>query len=83
MKEARFKVHFAGVGHGENIITEPQMRQAGPRRMRFDMEDLDKYGHTIGCPGCRAKNRGEVGVNHNEDYRRRIEETIRVNDPER
>ena len=47
------------------------------------MEDVEKYGFTIGCPGCRAKNRGEIGVNHNVECRQRIEEKMRMDDPER
>ena len=35
--------------------------------MRFDLDDLEKYGYTTGCPGCKAKNRGQTGVNHNEE----------------
>ena len=37
----------------------------------------------MGCPGCLAKTRGEVGVNHSEECRRRIEERMRAGDPER
>ena len=73
MKEVRSKVYIAGVGSGEDIIPEPQIRGTIPRRMRFDMDDLEKYGYTVGCPGCRAKNRGEVGVNHSEECRQRID----------
>ena len=83
MKEVKSKVHIAGVGAGEDIIEEPQLRGAIPRRMRFDADDLDKYGYTFGCPGCRAKNRGDIAVNHSEECRRRIEEKIREADPER
>ena len=83
MNEVKSKVHIAGKGAGEDIIEEPQLRGAIPRRMRFDADDLQKYGYTLGCPGCRAKNRGEVGVNHSEECRQRIEEKIRVDDPER
>ena len=54
-----------------------------PRRMRFDADDFDKYGYTIGCPGCRAKNRGDISVNHSEECRQRIEQEIREDDPER
>ena len=83
MKEVRSRAIIAGLGGGEDIIPEPQVRQAVPRRMRFDDDDLNKYGFTIGCPGCKAKNRGNVGVNHSEECRQRIEEKIREDDPER
>ena len=65
------------------MIPAQQVRQAVPRRMRCDMDDLDKYGFTIGCLGRRAKNRMEICVKHSDDCRQRIEEKIRVEDPER
>ena len=83
LREVKSKVHIAGLRAGEDIIEEPQLRQAVPRRMRLDMDDLERYGYTLGCAGCKAKNGGEVGVNHSKDCRRRIEERIRVDDPER
>ena len=57
MKKVRSRVCIAGVGGGGDLIQEPQIRQAVPRQMRFDMDDLEKYGYTLGCPGCKAKNR--------------------------
>ena len=42
-----------------------------------------KSGITLGCPGCRAANRGVKGVNHNEKCRLRLEEEISRNEPER
>ena len=83
MREANSRAHIAGAGAGEDIIAAPQMRETMPRRMRFDMDDLEKHGFTVGCPGCKAKNRGETGVNHSEECRQRIEEKIRIDDPER
>ena len=56
---------------------------AAARRMRFDMDDLDDCGYTLGCPRCKAKHGGELGVNHNSYCRTRIEEKIRVDDPGR
>ena len=43
-----------------------------PRRLRIRKEDLERFGYTAGCPGCRAANRGTTAVNHTEDCRRRI-----------
>ena len=83
MREANSRAHIAGAGAGEDIIAAPQMREAMPRRMRFDMDDLDKYGFTTGCPGCKATNRGEFSVNHSEECRRRVEEKMRADVPER
>lgn len=83
MGEVRSKVYIAGAGSGEYIIPETQMQQAVPTRMRSDIEDLDKYGYTLGCTRCQANNRGEAGVNHNEDCRSKNEEKMRVGAPER
>ena len=47
------------------------------RRMRITRELIRKVGFTIGCPGCRAVNRGQPAVNHNEECRRRIEGMLR------
>ena len=43
-----------------------------PRRLRIKKEDLEKYGYTVGCPGCRAANRGATAVGHTEACRTRI-----------
>ena len=47
------------------------------RRMRITREFIRKVGFTIGCQGCRAVNRGQSAVNHNEECRRRIEGMLR------
>ena len=39
-------------------------------------EDLEKYGYTVGCPGCRAANRGTAAANHTEERRKRIGEEL-------
>ena len=40
-------------------------------------------GFTVGCPGCRAVNRGLPAVNHSEACRNRIEQHMRDNaDPQ-
>ena len=83
VREIKSRVHIEGVGTGEDIIVEPQIREAIPRRMRFDLDDLEKYGFTVGCPGCKSKSRGQTGVNHNEECRNRVEERIRKEEPDR
>ena len=44
------------------------------RRFRKRKDDLEKFGYTAGCPGCRAVNRGTTAANHSEECRRRIAE---------
>ncbi len=35
-------------------------------RLRIRKEDLETFGHTASCPGCRAVNRGTTAKNHSE-----------------
>ena len=42
------------------------------RRFRIKQDDLEKFGYTTGCPGCRAVNRGTTAANHSEECRSRI-----------
>ena len=46
------------------------------RRCRIRKEDLEKFGYTAGCPGCRAANRGTTAVNHSEECRKRLAEEL-------
>ena len=52
---------------------EPAVRRRGITQL-----ELDKYGFTPGCPGCLAKQRGEVAKKgHSEACRKRIEDLMR------
>ena len=42
------------------------------RRLRVTKADLEKFGTTVGCPGCRAFTRGGAAANHNEECRNRL-----------
>ena len=42
------------------------------RRLRIKKDDLEKFGYTTGCPGCRAVNRGTTAASHSEECRSRI-----------
>ena len=42
------------------------------RRLRITKADLEKFGTTVGCPGCRAFTRGGAAANHNEECRNRL-----------
>ena len=46
------------------------------RRFRIRKDDLEKFGYTAGCPGCRAVNRGTTAANHTEECRSRIAEEL-------
>ena len=54
-----------------------------PRRLRIRKADLEKYGYTVGCPGCRAANRGGTAINHNEECRQRITKKLEEDGDER
>ncbi len=47
-----------------------------PRRHRITKRDLEKFGFTVGCPDCRAANRGSTAVGHTEECRKRIMEEV-------
>ncbi len=42
------------------------------RRFRIRKEDLETFGHTADCPGCRAVNRGTTATNQSEERRKRL-----------
>ena len=59
----------------EEITKSIQAREEYmPRRFRIRKEDVERYGSTIGCPGCRAVTRGLVAVGHTEACRKRMSE---------
>ncbi len=47
-----------------------------PRRFRIRREDFDKLGHSAGCPGRRAANRGTKAVEHTEECRKGTAEEL-------
>ena len=51
-----------------------------PHRIMIKKEDLEKYGYSAGCPGCKAILRGTARQGHSEACRSRIETELR-NDP--
>ncbi len=46
------------------------------RRFRIRKDEMEKFGYTAGCPGCRAVNRGTSAMNHSEECRKRIAEEL-------
>ncbi len=43
-------------------------------RFRIRKEVLETFGHTAGCPGRRAVNRGTIAKNHSEEHGKRFAE---------
>ena len=63
----------------ERSSPEPMLRSIDdyvPRRFRIRKEDLERYGYIVGCPGCKAANRGQPHVAHAEECRKRIESKL-------
>ena len=47
-----------------------------PHRIMIKKEDLEKYGYSAGCPGCKAILRGTARQGHSEACRSRIEDRV-------
>ena len=62
---------------------EGEVKDAVPRRVRITREQVRMQGFTLGCPGCRAVNRGIPAVNHSEECRKRFEGNMRDKGDER
>ena len=55
-----------------------EFAEPSARRRGITQADLEKYGVTPGCPGCLAKQRGEIAKRgHSEACRKRIEGMMR------
>ena len=68
-----------GETHPVKEITESIARRSG-----ITQTELHKYGFTPGCPGCIAKQRGEVAKRgHSEACRKRIEGMMRQDGEDR
>lgn len=44
--------------------------------MQITKQDLEKFGCTAGCPGCRASLSGKSGQGHSEDCRLGLERAL-------
>ena len=68
-----------GETHPSKEIPEPMARRRGITQI-----ELEKYGFTPGCPGCLAKQRGEIAKRgHSEACRKRIEDMMRQDGEDR
>ena len=47
------------------------------KRYRINPKDLEKYGYTVGCTGCKCLIRGQPPQNHNEICRNRITNALK------
>ena len=54
------------------VEVEPQR----PRRVYILPRDIDKYGASKGCEGCQHRRAGMASRNHNDECRKRMEESI-------
>ncbi len=62
------RAEFTETVQGKNDIAR--------RRFRIRKEDLEKFGYTAGCPGCRAATRGTTAVSQSEECRKRLAEEL-------
>ena len=53
-------------------VSDPKVK-----RFRINPKDIQKYGYTKGCLGCKCISRGQPAQNHNEACRTRITEELR------
>ena len=76
----RFETNTAeGEAHPVKEVTEPMARRRG-----ITQTELEKYGFTPGCPGCVAKQRGDIAKKrHSEACRKRIEDMMRQDSEDR
>ncbi len=59
------------------------MGKYAPRTFRITKRDLEKFGLAVGCPGCRAANRGSTVVGHTDENAKRIMEELEKAEYER
>ena len=71
-----------GISRGDSFL-DPEIKETVVKRIYITKKDVKDYKPSIGCRGCRALNRGESGIPHNEGCRERLENEIKKNDPER
>ena len=58
---------------GERMI----LREPPPRRMSITKEDLEQFGYSARCKGCKAAIKGQYSGAHSEECRRRLEGELR------
>ena len=51
-----------------------------PRNVYIRVEDLDRLGYTMGCPGCKSILRKTTRQQHSESCRRRVEDELKETD---
>ena len=61
----------------EPEVTKEKEAVFVPHRIMIKKEDLEKYGYSAGCPGCKAIMRGTARQGHSEACRSRIETELR------
>ena len=61
----------------ERLEAEAEDREPVPRRAYIHKRDLEKFGYTVGCPGCVSVVRGGARQAHTEKCRRRLEEELK------
>ena len=52
-------------------VEEPRDRTVSERRVQILKEDVQRFGYSVGCEGCRAIERGTGARAHSEGCRKR------------
>ena len=60
-----------------DLVKPREVSDPKVKRFRINPEDIQKYGYTKGCLGCRCISRGQPAQNHSEICRSRITEELR------
>ena len=58
-------------------VNEPETRPYKARRVYLTLEVLERYGVSVGCPGCEAKLAGGPAKGHSEACRSRIAKAMK------
>ena len=54
------------------LVRPPEMSEPLVRRFRINPKDIEKFGYTKGCGGCKCLNRNLPSQNHSEACRSRL-----------
>ena len=67
-------------GNLPSIPAFPGKELKDAKRVYILREDLEKFGYSVGCPGCNAAREGRKAVGHFPECRKRIEEEMAKTD---
>ena len=76
--ELRIQINMpSDSGPLSELVKMKEPNELKVKRYRINPKDIQKYGYTKGCLGCRCISRGQPAQNHSEACRDRITEELR------